>query len=150
MKEFFLVQFRFNQWANERLLDFIEQNNLKNDRINPVFSHLTLNQVLSCKRLNNYTTPVNINEWTSWPWAEIDAKNRETNEDLIDFVNAHNENFEEMVSFVNTSGTELLRSVRHILTHIMHHSSYHRGQIAIIIHEDNIIAPSTDFLDFGK
>ena len=151
MREFFMEQFHFNQWANEKLLDFIEENDLKNDRINPIFSHLTLAQVIWCDRLNNKPTPVEINEWASWPWEEIDEKNRKTNQVLIDFVDQHNDDdFEEIMDFVNTTGTEQSRSVRHIITQVIHYTTFHRGEIAIVIHENNITAPSTDFLDFNK
>jgi len=149
MIEFFKEQFLFNQWANEKLLDFIYENDLINDRISPVFSHLTLAQVIWCDRLNHKPTPVNINEWSSWPWEEIDEKNRQTNQGLIDFVDGRTgDDFEEVINFVNTNGTDHSRSMRHILTQICHYTTFHRGQIAIVIHEDNITAPSTDFLDF--
>ena len=151
MKNFFKEQFRFNQWANEKLLDFIEANDLKNERISPIFSHLTLAQIIWCDRLNNKPTPVNINEWASWPWEEIDEKNRRTNQDLIDFVDNHaNDGFDEIIDFVNTAGTPHTRSVRHTITQIVHYTTFHRGEISIVIHEDNITAPSTDFLDFEK
>jgi len=149
MKEFFKEQFLFNQWANEKLLDFIDEHDLKNDRINPVFSHLTLAQVIWCDRLNNRPTPVNINEWASWPWEEIEKKNRESNQKLFEFVNGHqDDDFKEIVEFINTSGASHSKSVRQVITQVIHYANFHRGQISIIIHEDNITAPSTDYLDF--
>ena len=151
MKEYFRKQLQYNMWANEKLLDFIDENDLKNKRIIPIFSHLTLAQIIWCDRLNKKPTPVNINEWASWPWDEIDEKNRKSNHDLIDFVSNHtDDDFNEIVDFVNTAGTSHSRSVQHTITQVIHYTTFHRGEIAIVIHEDNITAPSTDFHDFEK
>lgn len=150
MKTLFHEQFRYNQWANDKLLTFVADHNLKNNRINPIFSHLTLAQVIWCDRLYRKITPVNINEWATWPWEEIEEKCRRTNEVLIDFVEKHaDDDFGEIIEFINTSGTPYMRSTSQILIHVAQYTNFHRGQIVALIHQDeNLITPSLDFIDF--
>jgi uncharacterized damage-inducible protein DinB len=150
MKALFQEQFRYNQWANEKLLAFASENNLTNNRINPIFSHLTLAQVIWCDRLHGKPTPQDINQWTTWPWEDIVEKCNQTSADFIAFVDAHeNNDFSENVEFLNTSGTTYVRQVSKVLMHVMQYGNFHRGQIVGLIHQgENLITPSLDFIDF--
>jgi len=150
MKTLFEDQFRYNQWANEKLLAFIDENSLTNNRINPIFAHLTHAQVIWCDRLNNKPTSQDVNEWATWPWEEIKSKCRKTNADLLAFVLTHaNDEFREIVNFINTSGTPYSREVRQVITHVMQSTNFHRGQIVGLIHQnENLMTPSLDFIDF--
>jgi uncharacterized damage-inducible protein DinB len=150
MKALFQEQFRYNEWANNKLLAFASEKNLTNNRINPIFSHLTLAQVIWCDRLHGKPTAQDINEWTTWPWEDIVDKCNQTNADLLAFVNDHADNdFGEKIKFINTSGTHYHRQVRQVLTHVLQYTNFHRGQIVGLIHQgENIITPSLDFIDF--
>ena len=150
MKVLFQNQFRYNQWANEKLLAFCASNKVNNNRINPIFSHLTLAQVLWCDRLNGKPTPPETNEWTTWPWDEIVEKCNETNSLLIEYVDAHvDDEFNEEIDFINTSGTANIRKVRDVLTHVSQYTNFDRGQIVGLIHQgENIITPSLDYIDY--
>ena len=152
MKALFLEHFKYNKWANEKLLTFAAENNLTNNRINPIFSHLTLAQVIWCDRLHGNDAPQDINEWTTWPWEDIVEKCSQTNKDLISYVNNHaDDDFNEEIKFINTSGTDYVRQVRQVLTHVMQYTNFHRGQIVGLIHQgENIITPSLDFIDFAN
>lgn len=150
MKTLFEDQFRYNQWANEKLLAFIDENGLTNNRINPIFAHLTHAQVIWCDRLNNRPTQQDVNDWATWPWEEIKGKCRKTNVGLLAFVLTHaNDEFREIVNFINTSGTPYSREVRQVITHVMQTTNFHRGQIVGLIHQnENLMTPSLDFIDF--
>ncbi len=148
MKAFFHEQYKYNEWANEKLLEFVEVNNFKSNSINPIFSHLTLAQVMWRDRLKSKDTPVNINEWATWPWDEIEEKCRRSSKDLIAYVEDPID-LEKSIEFVNTSGTKYRRSVKQILNHILYYTSFHRGQIVGIIHQkENIPTPSLDYIDY--
>lgn len=150
MKAFYSEQFRYNQWANERLIGFITENQLQNNRLNPIFSHLTVAQVLWVDRLHKKNVPININEWANWSWTEISKKCKDSDKALVQFVDKHPDNlYDETLEYVNSSGTPHKRTVRQVLINLLHYTSYHRGQLAAIIHQnENMATPSTEFLDY--
>jgi uncharacterized damage-inducible protein DinB len=150
MKTLFTEQFRYNQWANGKLLAFIDEKQLTNNRINPIFSHLTLAQVIWCDRLHNKPTPQGINEWATWPWDEIQEKCLATSQSLLDYVLNHSDDmFDAVIDFVNTSGTPYSRPVHQVLAHVLQYTNFHRGQIVGLIHQnENLMTPSLDFIDF--
>ena len=69
-------------------------------------------------------------------WAELTlddcSKLAENNETQIhEYLNSLSESdFEAKVKYTNSKGTEYTNTITEMLTHLSHHSSYHRGQIA--------------------
>jgi len=53
---------------------------------------------------------------------------------------------EETVSYVNSKGEPWTSSVEDILTHLVLHSSYHRGQIAADTRASGHAPASTDYI----
>jgi uncharacterized damage-inducible protein DinB len=41
-------------------------------------------------------------------------------------------------------------TIHEVLTHVFNHSTYHRGQIARIVHEQGGQRASTDFIAFSR
>lgn len=75
-----------------------------------------------------------------------------------DFESVHKQNFElfnavldkiplqEKVSYTNSSGGSYISDVRDILFHVVNHSTYHRGQIAMLFRDSEIEPPVTDYI----
>jgi len=55
-----------------------------------------------------------------------------------------------VVRYRNTKGDEFASSVLDILTHVVIHGAYHRGQIARIIGRGGGQAPSTDYIAYVR
>ena len=53
---------------------------------------------------------------------------------------------EETVAYVNSKGESFENSVHDILTHVLLHSSYHRGQIAFEMRREGFEPAYTDFI----
>jgi len=53
---------------------------------------------------------------------------------------------DQPVSYVNSRGESWTNTVREIIAHVTHHSSYHRGQIATLIGSEGYTPPGTDFI----
>jgi uncharacterized damage-inducible protein DinB len=150
MKPFFTEQFRYNQWANQRMLTFIGEHQLQNNRIHPIFAHLTLGQMTWVERLRQRNMPVNITDWANWSWLDIESNCIKSGRELISIVDSHpDDQFDEKLTYMNTSGTEHQRAVKQVLINLLHYTTYHRGQLAAIIHQnENLATPSIEFVDF--
>jgi uncharacterized damage-inducible protein DinB len=53
---------------------------------------------------------------------------------------------ETSISYVNTKGAHYQSSVRDIVSHVLHHASYHRGQIAAALRAAGATPAYTDFI----
>ena len=54
------------------------------------------------------------------------------------------------IKYKNTKGEEFTSTIQDILTHITHHSAYHRGQIAAAIREAGHTPAVTDFIAYTR
>jgi len=57
---------------------------------------------------------------------------------------------EMMVSYQNLNGENFQTSVADILTHVVNHGSYHRGQAARIMRQAGVAPLATDFIVFCR
>lgn len=55
-----------------------------------------------------------------------------------------------VVRYTNSQGTAFATSVADILTHVSHHSAYHRGQIATMIRQAGGTPASTDYIVYVR
>lgn len=60
------------------------------------------------------------------------------------------ENFEKVYEYRLLNGTESASSLSDILTHVVNHGSYHRGQIATLLRQEGLIPNPTDFIQFSR
>lgn len=52
--------------------------------------------------------------------------------------------------YSSSEGTRYVSTIHEILTHVFNHSTYHRGQIARIVHESGGRRAGTDFIAFSR
>jgi uncharacterized damage-inducible protein DinB len=50
----------------------------------------------------------------------------------------------------SSEGVQYASTIHEVLTHVFNHSTYHRGQIARIVHEQGGQRASTDFIAFSR
>jgi len=50
------------------------------------------------------------------------------------------------ISYDNPPGTRWTYELRHMLQHLVNHSTYHRGQVAAMLRQLDTAPPATDFL----
>lgn len=53
---------------------------------------------------------------------------------------------ERLISYENPTGTRWTYSLRHMLQHVVNHSTYHRGQVAGMLRQVGATPPATDYL----
>ncbi|VAX21094.1 hypothetical protein MNBD_NITROSPINAE04-2241 [hydrothermal vent metagenome] len=58
------------------------------------------------------------------------------------------EDYSKQVSFINLKGIQVDRPVYDLLTQVLNHSTYHRGQIATLTGKREVEAPPTDYIFF--
>ncbi len=152
-----LELFRYDRWANGRLLDAasgLSEEELKQPLRTSFVSVLgTLRHVL-------WSEWIWLSRWTPAPlrvdnpltcrdladlktcWAALESEQQAFLSTLCD------SDFGRVVSYENPPGTKWSYTLGHMLQHVANHSTYHRGQVVTLLRQLGKTPPTTDFLVF--
>lgn len=146
MKEHLIETFRFNDFANQKMLEKIKALPDQEQSIK-LFSHLINSQ-------NKWMTRIILNEKSpemSWwepvyPLDELSAKWTESVETWIKFIgNKSEEEIFETILFIGWEGGDWEARLSDIALQLNYHSIHHRAQIQMLIREQDI---EPDFIDY--
>ncbi len=143
MKEHFLTLYHYEAWANEKVMDSIQNYSPKDQQILRLFSHILSAQTIWLQRLS--FQPTIQNAWQVLAVEECKLQMHQNHQLLLEFLeNTHD--FFQKISYKNTKGEEFTNSIYEILTHLFNHSSYHRGQIVFCLKNYTQELPVTDII----
>src|SRR5215469_2258100 len=150
--------YAYNRWANRRLLtavqllkwqDFTKDLGAGHGSIRGILVHFLWGEWLWLRRWQGESpkqifAPQEFPDWNtveSW-WHGIEQ------EQITLLENLTHELLNSRVSYENLEGVRWQYSVAEMMQHLANHSSYHRGQIAVLLRQLGQIPPATDFLVF--
>jgi len=137
-------QFRYDEWANRETLAAIRAAQ-GDERSLELMAHILSAEKLWLERLlrQPQSSPV-------WPKADLSACEQRAAElgglwrDYLHGLDAAG--FSTSVSYRNTKGEDWASTIGDVLTHVLMHSAYHRGQIASHMRESGQTPAYTDFI----
>lgn len=129
MKELLIKQINYEHWANSGLLETIKSASPLDDRALLLFSHLLSSGNMWLSRVKG--TPLTTTLFQERTIEECEAlHNENTTQWLAYLQNADETELARIVEFIfPIDGSKKKMSVTDAILHIVHHSSYHRGQI---------------------
>ncbi len=150
MKKYFIDLLRYNDWANSRILITLEESEVNDSDILQLYSHTLSAQIIWLNRIKDIpVSPFPV--WETYNLRELRSMTEESSRNWMSFVQAHpNQTFEEMINYQSTEGKKYENTLRQIIAHVVNHSTYHRGQLAIRLKEKGIQPPSTDYIVFAR
>ncbi len=143
--EYFSRQYNYNHWANRESARVAATLQGDRPRAFEILSHIVGAEQLWLDRLHGDAPTTAV-----WPDLELT-----TVPTLLDQLHAQWVRFIEHqredkllrpISYVNSKGQPWANRVEEILTHVILHSAYHRGQLAVLIREAGMEPPMTDFV----
>lgn len=150
MKEHFLKLFEYNNWANNKILEIVLRENDFPQNALKYFSHLLIAEKTWMTRIKGEETPSN-DFWYEIPQNDFkESINQNTNDYLELIKNTNGKNFEEVIKYQNSKGTEFNTSLKDILTHVSMHSSYHRGQINAALRNAGLEPVNIDYIAYTR
>jgi uncharacterized damage-inducible protein DinB len=137
--------FAYNDWANRETLASIAAAADPLPRSVKLIGHVAGAERLWLGRLRREEKPAAV-----WPDLDL-ARCRAALEDLSSLWTGYlkgltSPGLDEAVSYVNSKGEPWTSSVEDILTHVVLHSSYHRGQIAADTRASGHAPAYTDYI----
>jgi uncharacterized damage-inducible protein DinB len=136
-------------WADTELLAAIQANAATQEDSLPLFGHVLAAEHLWLCRLERRETRVPV--WPSLSIAEYEALAAENARGYqLYFEKLGEADLASMVRYRNSKGDEYTNSVLDILTHVVIHGAYHRGQVARIIGRAGGQSPNTDYIVYVR
>ncbi len=147
---YFLKQYQYDLWANQRALTSLQNAAVSLEKGRSLFTHIIAAQQIWLARIND-------EDWTLYPvWpdftlSECPALLEELFFGWEGFLNsASPESLERVVHYKNTAGKSYQTVAADILSHVIIHGGYHRGQIASLLRENGSTPAVTDYVAFAR
>ncbi len=138
-------QFAYDEWANREVLAAIRASGNASQRSLQLMAHLLCAERIWLERLKQQ--PQSSPVWPKLGLEECEAQAAEMADlwrEYLDLITAGDVN--QSVSYKNSKGEEWSSTIVDILSHVVLHSAYHRGQIASHMRESGQTPAYTDFI----
>ena len=142
-------QFAYDEWANREVLKAIRsaggENQPANKRSLQLMSHIMAAERLWLDRLKQQPQSVPV-----WPEADLAQCEGQAAElgglwlAFLDLITAGD--VSQSITYRNSKGEEWTSTIVDVLTHVVLHSAYHRGQIATHMRANGQTPAYTDFI----
>ena len=150
MKAYFLKQIAYERWANEQILTALSQLSVPDERALLLFSHLLSSSSMWLSRI--HATPFTTTLFQERTLAESEQLMIENTNAWNTFIDtASPQELERVISYVfPVDGSNKKMSISDAITHLINHSSYHRGQIIARIKGNVPQLPLTTYILFAS
>ncbi|WP_254510845.1 DinB family protein [Anatilimnocola floriformis] len=149
MKPHLLRMFRYMTWADQQTLAAVRDCPPAHAEALPLYAHILAAEHVWLSRLLQRTPQFSV-----WPTIALDDCSRLAEENAAgyrDFVTPlAAEGLTEIVSYRNMKGDPFTTPIIDILTQVLTHGPYHRGQIAKILGRHGGAVPSTDYITYAR
>ena len=144
-KEYFLKMFSYDHWANREFLTVLSPPATPQPKVLRLIAHILSAQKLWLERMQAIPQSVSV-----WPASTIEECSV-----LADEMRASWEKYlgglspaglTETVDYRNSKGEPWSSRVEDIITHVLMHSVYHRGQAALEMRAAGLQPAYTDFI----
>ena len=148
MIEHLIRFFAFNNWANMTIGDFISKNEIKDEQVLLITSHLAHAQRNWYFKVVGRQNDVQV--WMPLPPSEIGSQLAENGDLWLSHLNTMREaDFHTKLAYKIMAGEPCLNNLADVLTHLVNHSTNHRGQIVYLLRGLGLTPPGTDFILFA-
>jgi len=143
--------FAFNEWANRRILDSFNDASPQSPQALRAFAHLLIAEKMWLVRLLRNEDTTGFDFWQASTLEECAALLKENSLAYTDLLkNLTEETLDSVATYRNSKGVEYHTSFYDILTHVLFHSTYHRGQVAMAVRNDGGEPAYTDYIAFVR
>jgi uncharacterized damage-inducible protein DinB len=136
-------------WADEQILAAVRDCPASQAEAVPLLAHLLAAEETWLARIEQRPATVEI-----WPQFSVQDCAGLVPRNIVRYSallrRLSDEDLATPIRYQNTKGVEFTTPIVEILTHVVIHGAYHRGQIAKIVGRSGGRAPNTDFITFVR
>ena len=147
--EMILRLFKFNEWANRRAIDSLKDPANHNAKAVRALAHLLIAEKTWLTRMTANPDTTGFDFWQGTTLEECERLAEEVKSGFAEFLDGLTEQkLDQVATYKNSKGVEYTTSYRDILQHVLMHSIYHRGQVAMAVRAEGGTPPYTDYIAF--
>jgi uncharacterized damage-inducible protein DinB len=148
MKEYFLRIYKYNYWANKRVLKCLSTQHVADEKTLTLMSHVLSALNIWLARIEGRpTTPYIL--WKQYSLAELEPMAEDIGKKWVTFIE-ENDNFNRQLTYTNYVGEPYVNNVESIMIHLVNHSTYHRAQVALLLRQHGFEPINTDFITYDR
>jgi len=138
-------QFTYDEWANREVLAALKATPRPSARLLQLLAHILSAERLWLERIRKQ--PQSLPVWPEFSLDQCGAQITELDRLIQDYLGQLSSiTLSEDVVYRNSKGQSWRSTVQDILTHVLLHSAYHRGQIATAMRAGGEQPAYTDFI----
>jgi uncharacterized damage-inducible protein DinB len=148
MKQYFLKLYRYNAWSNKRVLGTLQRQNVRDEKILTIMGHTVAALFLWLHRIKGLPAP-DVKLWGEYSLEQLVELAEKAGKEWLEFVES-TDNFNRELTYRNYVNEPYTNNVENIMIHLVNHSSYHRGQIAMLLRQKGFEPINTDFITYDR
>jgi uncharacterized damage-inducible protein DinB len=148
MKHYFLKLYQYNAWANNRVLTALTRQQVQNDKILSIIGHIVAAQFLWLHRIKGLP-PAEVKLWGEYDLLQLVKMAEDSGRLWLEFIEG-TDDFNRELTYLNYTGDPYINNVEMIMIHLVNHSTYHRGQIALLLRQEKFEPINTDFITYDR
>lgn len=142
-------QFSYDAWANREVLAALGASSHPTVRPRQLLAHVLSAERLWLERIRKQ--PQSLPVWPEFSLDQCEAQGNELALLWRDYLGQlSSAELSENIAYKNSKGEPWASTVQDVLTHVILHSAYHRGQIASQIRACGEQPPYTDFIHAAR
>lgn len=147
MKSFITNLFEYNHHYNQLMADIMMQNTDKIPaKVQLLFSHMLNAHNIWNKRVKSQSTLYGV--WQEHPIIDLKSIDQANLEETLQIMDIYA--LEKNIDYTNSVGKAFTSKVSNMLFHIINHSTYHRGQIALLFRQHGLDPLSSDYIFYTR
>ena len=143
--------FDYNEWANRRTIESLKQSANPSAKAVRALTHLIVAEKTWLARFTKSEDATGADFWPASTLEECEALFDETRKSysalLADMTEA---GLASAATYKNSKGVEYTTPYRDMLSHVLMHSAYHRGQVAMAVRAEGGSPAYTDYIGFAR
>jgi uncharacterized damage-inducible protein DinB len=148
MKRYFLKLYQYNAWCNKRVLKALTTQDVNDEKILSLVGHIVAAQYLWLYRIKGLP-PAQVKLWGEYKLLQLIDMADEIGKEWLEFIDK-TDDFNRELTYHNYTGDPYVNNVEMIMIHLVNHSSYHRGQIAMQLRQKGFEPVNTDFITYDR
>lgn len=142
-------QFAYNEWANRCVFEAFGSPENQSPKAVRLFAHLLLTEKMYLLRILRNADTTGFDFWQYETLAECEALMRENSSAYGAFLkDLTEEDLSRITTYKHSKGIEYRNTYREMLTHVLAHSAYHRGQVAWVVRIGGGTPAYADYIAF--
>ena len=149
--EMILRLFKYNEWANRRAIDSLKDPANHSAKAVRALAHLLVAEKTWLARMTTNQDSTGFDFWQGSTLDECEQLAEEVSREFAQVLDGLSEQMlDRVATYKNSKGVEYQTSYRDILQHVLMHSAYHRGQVAMAVRAEGGTPPYTDYIAFVR